>query len=109
MHLLRQQILSESFHDQDRKDAWNRQFEIVAACLKKELRACGMEETGEDGEIVDFEIHEVLSASDTEDEQLEGRVAKVFAPGCVYHGNVLKKASVDESGNLCEGRLSGIL
>lgn len=94
MHLLQQQVMSELEDDKDKKIAWKNQFEIVSDCIRREMRACAMEETGREGETVDFAVHEVLSASDTEDPMLEGRVAKVFSPGCVYCGKTVKKARV---------------
>lgn len=94
MHLLQQQVMSELEDDKDKKIAWKNQFEIVSDCIRREMRACAMEETGREGETVDFAVHEVLSASDTEDPMLESRVAKVFSPGCVYCGKTVKKARV---------------
>ena len=55
---------------------------------------CALEETGEPGERVDFERHEVLSVVETEDDGADSSVAEVFSPGCIYHGEVIKRAQV---------------
>lgn len=92
--LIQKAVLEEHREDPDRAEAWREQFRLMGEEAGGKMRACALEETGRAGESVDFDVHEVLNVVDTEDENLAHRVAEVFAPGCVYHGMIIKKARV---------------
>lgn len=94
LHLMRRQIMEEHREDGDRAAAWEEQFRFMEEDADGRMRAGAMEQTGRTGEPVDFVLHEVLRAIDTEDENLGNRVAGVFRPGCIYHGKVVRKAQV---------------
>jgi len=94
MELLRQRIAGDSSMDEGRRRAWSQQFELMNQETARLMRPCGLEEVGTVGEAVDYEIHEVLSVTDTEDESKANLVAEVYSPGLLQAGHVVKKARV---------------
>ncbi len=73
---------------------WAEQFALFRRALAGELKQCAMEETGAPGEAVDYRCHEILEVVDTDEEGLDNTVARMYRPGCIYHGQVVRKAQV---------------
>ena len=94
LHLLRRQMREEFQADSSKASAWEKQFEIVDEGLRRQMYACALEQTGKEMELVDFNCHQILKVIDTEDAELDNRVAAVFSPGCIYHGKIIKKSQV---------------
>lgn len=94
MELLERQIRKDTSQSEEKRAAWDKQFDVMNREAQKFMRACEMEEVGMAGEPLDYDMHEVLALVDTEDEQQAGTVAEVFCRGRYYRGRLLKKAQV---------------
>ncbi len=94
MDLTAGQISRDETMDPHKKQAWQEQFRLMEQEDVRLMALCAMEETGVVGEPVDYGIHEVLKAIDTNDDSLAGTVAEVCCRGRIYGGNVLKKAII---------------
>lgn len=94
MELLEKQIQKDESMEGEKLAAWQRQFHAMAQERKRLMRPCGMEETGQEGEKVDYEIHEVLSVEETTDGEKADTVVQVYSRGFVQGGHVIKKAKV---------------
>ncbi|HBA97759.1 MAG TPA: hypothetical protein DCZ23_06595 [Lachnospiraceae bacterium] len=73
---------------------WAGQMALFRKTLAPELKQCAIEETGLNGETVNYKYHEILDTVDTEDMGLDSTVACTYRPGLIYHGKVIKKAQV---------------
>lgn len=76
------------------KEAWRQQYSMLKGKIEAESSLCGIENTGVQGEPVDYRLHEVLRAVEPETEGQEGTVAEVYSQGMLYRGAVVKKARV---------------
>lgn len=94
LELLERQITKDGAMSGDKREAWSRQFEVMRRETQKYMRSCGMEEVGNVGEPLDYDIHEVLSLTETKEEGKAGTVAEVFSCGMIYRGRLMKKAQV---------------
>ena len=94
MTLLEKQVREDGSMTGEKLEAWQQQFSAMAGERLKLMRSCGLEETGQEGEPVDYEIHEILSVRETEDPAKAGRIAQVYSPGLLKEGHVIKKARV---------------
>lgn len=94
MDLVEKQIQKDDSMEGEKLAAWRRQFDAMARERQRLMRPCGMEETGQEGEAVDHEIHEVISVEETEDTGKAGTVAQVYSRGFLQGGHVIKKARV---------------
>ena len=74
--------------------AWSDQFAMMSRESAKLLRNAGIRETGVVGEPVDYEIHQVLEAVETDKKEQDHTVASVFSVGRIYCGRILGKAKV---------------
>ena len=74
--------------------AWSDQFAMMSRESAKLLRNAGIRETGVVGEPVDYEIHQVLEAVETDKKEQDHTVASVFSVGRIYRGRILGKAKV---------------
>lgn len=75
-------------------DEWKKQFAIMKQKRQSLERLAAVQQTGNLGEQFDYRIHEILQTEDTAEEAKEGVIAKMYAPGLVYRGEVIKKAKV---------------
>ncbi len=75
-------------------DEWKKQFAIMKQKRQAIERLAAVQQTGNPGEQFDYRFHEILQTEDTTKEAKEGVIAKMYAPGLVYHGEVMKKAKV---------------
>lgn len=94
MELLERQIQGDGSMTGEKLEAWQQQFCTMAKERAKLMRPCGLEEVGCQGETVDYEIHEVLSAVGTENGEKAGTVAQVYSSGFIQGGRVIRKARV---------------
>lgn len=94
MGALRQQIEGDNFIEESKKWAWMQQFEVMNQEMVRLMRPCGLEEVGSVGELVDYDIHEILSVIDTESQEKANTVAQVYSRGLLAGGHVVKKAKV---------------
>ena len=86
LHTL-EEILSE-------KEGWKEQFFMMK---QKRNPFCGLaqiQETGNVGEVFDYRLHEIIETKETDQENQEGVIAKVYVPGFMYRGEIIKKAQV---------------
>ena len=74
--------------------AWTEQINMMAKKLSGDLSAHKIIVTGQPGEPVNFELHEVIQVSGTTDQTRDGLVERVIENGYMKDGRVLKKAKV---------------
>lgn len=89
-------LIEERLHNTEQQYAkdWLEQLSLFRRSLETELRQCSIEETGKPGERVDYSLHEILDAAETEKPEQDGTVAYCYRTGCVYQGRVITKAQV---------------
>ena len=75
-------------------DEWKKQFAIMNQKRQSLERLAAVQQTGNPGEHFDYRFHEILQTEDTAEEAKEGVIAKMYAPGLVYRGEIIKKAKV---------------
>ena len=92
--LFQQQLQKTVFQDEENRQAWQQQLQMMDSEIKKLMQQCGMEEVGAPEELVNYDYCEVLEAIDTENENQVGRIAKVYHQGRLYCGKVIAKAQV---------------
>lgn len=83
--------LEESLSD---KEGWKEQFSMMR---QKRNQFCGLaqiQETGNVGEVFEYHIHDIIETERTDQEKMEGIVSKVYSPGLLYQGKIIKKAQV---------------
>lgn len=83
--------LEESLSD---KEGWKEQFSMMR---QKRNQFCGLaqiQETGNAGEVFEYHIHDIIETEHTDQEKMEGIVSKVYFPGLLYQGKIIKKAQV---------------
>ena len=73
---------------------WTEQINMMAKKLSGDLSAQKIIVTGQPGEPVNFELHEVIQVSGTTDQTRDGLVERVIENGYMKDGRVLKKAKV---------------
>lgn len=88
MELLEQWIYKEG------NGAWRQQYDMLKGQVEAEKSVCAIETVGKAGERVDYRLHEVIEAVETDMAEQEGTVAQVYQHGILYHGQVIKKAKV---------------
>lgn len=95
--------LFEAYQDQLRNlrrfaegkdDAWAAQIAMMEDGLERYRRSCGICLTGERGETVDYDLHEVVEVVDTDQPESDRKIADVYSNGYLYRGVVQKKARV---------------
>ncbi len=86
LHLIRQ-----AFSDQE---AWKEQLLLLEEPVEGARLLAGLSVTGRPGEMVNYDIHEVIAVTEASEEKMNGRIETVLDPGIVYRGTVRKKARV---------------
>ena len=86
LHLLEEQLVSS--------DGWKDQICLMRQKRKQAGKLAQLQETGEEGEPFDYLLHEAVETADTEEEKQDSCIAKVYTPGFVYQGKVMRKAKV---------------
>ena len=90
--------------------AWEDQFRMMNQETEGALRNADLRETGYRGQQVDYELHQVLKAVETDEKEKGNTVAQVYRRGWIYQGKVIRKAQVavyrakenEEEGNSAE-------
>lgn len=70
------------------------QLELMQRALKGYQLPCGISMITEPEEKVDYQLHEVIEVIDTEEDERDQMVARIYSPGYLYKGRVVKKAKV---------------
>lgn len=78
----------------DRDEAWAAQFAMMEKQLERYRRLCGISVIEECGVEVDYGLHEVIEAVDTDDPGLDRIIADIYRCGYLYKGRVRRKAQV---------------
>ncbi|MDO4338993.1 MAG: nucleotide exchange factor GrpE [Eubacteriales bacterium] len=78
----------------DGNGTWKQMFALMEEEQAKEQMLCGISLIGRPGEKVDYSLHEVIEAVDTEEQGKDKQIANVYSPGYLYQGKVRKKARV---------------
>ena len=79
----------------DTKDeAWAAQMALMEKKLEHDQQLCGISIIGECGIEVDYNLHEVIEAVDTESPDQDRIIADIYHCGYIYKGKVRKKAAV---------------
>ena len=79
----------------DTKDqAWSDQIALMEQSLDRCRRLCGIDVIDRCGEMVDYDLHEVIQITETKDAEQDRRVADIYGCGYLYRGKVKKKAKV---------------
>lgn len=79
----------------DSKDeVWSEQIALMEQNLDRCRRLCEINVIGVCGEIVDYDLHEVIQIMETDDSDKNGQIAEVYSCGYLYKGKVKKKARV---------------
>lgn len=81
-------------HNKEAVQAWSQQYNMLKGKVDAESRLCAIENIGAKGELIDYRMHEVLQAMETEEKEQEGTVAEVYSSGMLYKGKVIRKARV---------------
>lgn len=77
-----------------RDEAWARQIATMEEHLEHYRRMCGISVIGECGVEVDYGLHEVIEAVDTDQPDLDRKIADIYRCGYLYKGKVKRKAQV---------------
>ena len=77
---------------EERNESWAQQFALMEEELNQSMDRCGITPVDRTGVMVDYELHEVVQAVDTNDTARDRRVAEILSPGYLYQGKVRKKA-----------------
>ena len=75
-------------------DAWAAQISLMEKNLEHYQKLCGISIIGQCGIEVDYDLHEVLEAIDTNDPSKDKKIADIYRCGYLYQGKVMKKAQV---------------
>lgn len=96
LHLLEMGLVREGRTEEEARQggAWRKQFAIFSRERGQVCALAGIQETGVLLEPYDYRIHEGIETEETGNMDWNGKVAKVYQPGFVYRGKVLKKAQV---------------
>ncbi len=75
-------------------ESWERQLRLADEKLAGIRTLCGFETVEERNVPVNYDIHQVIEAVPTPDEEKDKQVAEVYQCGYVFQGRVLQKAAV---------------
>lgn len=89
-----EQLWNMKRYAKQKDEAWSRQLGLMEKAAESSRLSCGIAWIEENGVQVDYELHEVIEARAVSEEEMDMKVAEVYSPGLIYHGNVRKKAKV---------------
>lgn len=72
--------------------AWSAQIALMEQTLDQHRRLCGISVIQECGVAVNYDLHEIVEAIDTDDPNLDQKIADIYRLGYIYKGTVKKKA-----------------
>ncbi|MCM1259030.1 MAG: nucleotide exchange factor GrpE [Roseburia sp.] len=70
----------------------SRQLELIEKKLEKSRQMCGISKIAGIGETVDYDLHEIIHAVETDDSRLHEVIEDTYQSGYIYKGKVRKKA-----------------
>lgn len=76
------------------EEAFGNQLELMQRVLKSYRLPCGISMITEPEGKVDYQLHEVIEVIDTAEDERDQTVARIYSPGYLYKGRVVKKAKV---------------
>ncbi|MBD5489868.1 MAG: nucleotide exchange factor GrpE [Lachnospiraceae bacterium] len=77
-----------------RDEAWAAQITLMEKNLEHYRQLCGISVIEECGVEVDYDLHEVIEAVDTDQPDLDRKIAHIYRCGYLYKGKVKRKAQV---------------
>lgn len=88
----------------DKDSEWAKQLQFMEAQIEQYQQLCGIVVINSIGVKVDYDRYEVLETAETEDKDLDCKVAQIFRCGYLYKGSVRRKAqaSVYRMDESCE-------
>ncbi len=78
----------------EKDETWAAQMALIGTKLEHCRQLCGISIIEESGIEVNYGLHEVLEAVDTEQQEKDKLVAEIISWGYLYKGRVMKKAKV---------------
>ncbi len=78
----------------EKDETWSAQMTLVGTKLEHCRQLCGISIIEESGTEVNYDLHEVIEAVDTVQQEQDRLVAEVISWGYLYKGKVMKKAKV---------------
>lgn len=94
LSVYQEQLWGMKRYAEQKDSAWAEQFHLAAKAAEGCRLSSGIIWIEESGVQVDYELHEVIEVRTVSDERSDQTVAEVYSPGCIYQGNVRKKAKV---------------
>lgn len=73
-------------------EAWTSQIALMEQALEHYQRSCAISLINECGVSVDYDLHDIIEATDTSDPALDKKIAEIYRCGYLYKGKVRKKA-----------------
>ena len=91
-------IYSEQLHTIEEflsdKEGWHEQFRMMSQKRKQVGSLAQIQEIGTVGEPFNYRLHDIIKTEETDQETVDGIISRVYAPGLLYQGQVIKKAQV---------------
>lgn len=92
LSLLRNAFLGDSSLSEERKSAWATQFSMMEDDGVKRMALCDVQEFGAEGASFDTGLYEVLDVWSAPEQAFDGKIARLYSPGLLYGGKLLRKA-----------------
>ncbi|MBD9200272.1 MAG: nucleotide exchange factor GrpE [Prevotella sp.] len=73
---------------------WHEQFRMMSQKRKQVGSLAQIQEIGTVGEPFNYRLHDIIKTEETDQETVDGIISRVYAPGLLYQGQVIKKAQV---------------
>lgn len=80
------------FAESNQDTALSAQVTFMEQSLERSRLLCGIHVIQESGVDVDYSLHEIVEAVDTDDPTLDKKIATIYCCGYIYKGTVKKKA-----------------
>lgn len=80
------------FAESNQDTALSTQVALIEKSLERSRLVCGIHLIQECGVDVDYSLHEIVEAIDTDDPTLDKKIADIYRCGYIYKGTVKKKA-----------------
>ncbi len=94
LSVYREQLWGMKQYAQQNAPEWLSQLELMEKAAEGARLSSGIAWIEEAGVQVDYALHEVIEARAVSEEEKDMRVAQVYSPGMLRHGEVIKKARV---------------
>ena len=77
-----------------KNETWAAQMALMGKKLEHYQQLCGINIIGECGIEVDYNLHEVIEAIETQNPEQDKIIAEIYHCGYIYKGKIRKKATV---------------